>query len=180
MIADMRRLLFRLSRTALAGALVRWVFAHAVWLLPLRLVVRTPRAVVFHHPEPVCEGHLLAVPRRAIRSLTAIVPADRPWLRELLEVAMAQATAAPTPTLLVVNAGAWQDVPQLHVHLLGPGEVPARRHRVELPPADPAEVLERARDVMAAEVPERHGCALVVDPTSGTAAVVWGPRRERA
>lgn len=172
----MRRLLFHLSRTAPAGVLVRFVFAHAAWAMPLRIVARTRRAVVFRHPQPMCADHLLAVPRRAIRGLPAIDRDDRPWLREVLELAFAQAGTLPTPALVVINAGRWQDVPQLHAHLLAPDEVRERTHRIELGWADPVDVLEHARDVIRAEVPAGRGCALVLDPGRRRAGVVWGPR----
>lgn len=170
----MRRLLFRLSRTAPAGVLVRFVFAHAVWALPLRIVARTRRAVVFRHPQPMCADHLLAVPRRAIRGLPTIDRDDRPWLRELLELAFAQAGTLSTPALVVINAGRWQDVPQLHAHLLAPDEVRERKHRVELAWTEPVDVLEQARDAIRAEVPAGRGCALVLDPARRRASVVWG------
>ena len=175
----MRRLLFRLSRSRPMGPLVRWTFAHAAWLLPLRVVARTRRAVVFDHPQPTCEGHLLVVPRRAIRSLTSVTAQDGPWLRELWELAFARVAAEPSLALVVINAHAWQDVPQLHAHLLPADEVPPRAHELAIELADAETTLRRAQVVMRSEVPQGRGCALVLDAAARTASVVWGRERAR-
>lgn len=172
----MRSLLFQIARSAPSSVLVRFVFAHAVWLLPLRFVARTPRAVIFDHPRPRCAGHLLAVPRRAIRGLPTITAKDRPWLASLCELAFTRVAADPTAEVLVINAYAWQEVPQLHLHLLPRSEAPTYAHEISLALEDPVTTLERARHVMRTQVPEGHGCALLLDPEARTARVVWGTR----
>lgn len=190
--------LFRVSHTRLAGATVRFVFARAVWLLPVRFVVKTPRVVVFPHPRPVDSPHLLVVPRRAIRGVRTVTAADRPWLDEAWRLGREQALAAGVPAVLVFNGGRWQDVPQLHGHVLpaerfgisGAGldetplfEVvehpqPARAGHLAFRFDDAGAAFDLARDLARENVTGGRGFSFVLEPGPCVAHLLWGSRTD--
>jgi diadenosine tetraphosphate (Ap4A) HIT family hydrolase len=122
MLRELRRVLFRLSRTRPMGLLVRLAFGRLWWLLPVRRVAQTRGVLAFDHPAPSWQPHLLLVPKRSIRSVLAARPADAPLVGELLRLALVLAHRRGLHRqgfALLVNGGAYQDVPQLHFHLAG-------------------------------------------------------------
>lgn len=134
------RTLFQLARHDVTNSVVRWVFAHAAWILPVRKVASTPAVIAFHHPRPSWETHILLVPKVGIPSLLALDRADEPVIRQILLQAdrlgrgLAGSGQEHRPLSLIVNGGAYQDVGQLHFHLVAgpsvqeyrcPGETPS-------------------------------------------------------
>ncbi len=126
LVRRLRRLLFWLSRTRPMGIVVRLAFGRLWWLLPVRRVAQTAGVLAFEHPAPTWQPHILLVPKRAIRSLLAATPADARLVGEVVRLGMGLALrrnpADPqmdTGFALLVNGGAYQDVPQLHFHLAG-------------------------------------------------------------
>jgi histidine triad (HIT) family protein len=114
-----RRALFWLARLPIAHALVRVAFAHLAWAIPLRRVYETREVVAFHHPRPSWPTHVLVVPKRAVASLLALD--DLAVVEAIVAAAGAAASRlglADTPCTLLVNGGAWQDVGQMHFHLI--------------------------------------------------------------
>jgi histidine triad (HIT) family protein len=114
------KLLFRLARTCLVGAAVRFGFAHLSGLLPVRRVCETRRIIAFHHPRPAWKRHVLFVPKEPIPSLRGVRPEQVPLVRRLVELALAVASRERFDRdgfALLANGGAYQDVAQLHFHL---------------------------------------------------------------
>lgn len=115
------RIAFALSRRRAGGAVVGWTFAHASGWLPVSRLYETDAVVAFHHPKPSYAVHVLIVPKRAIAGINALGPADR---SVPLDVVMAAQQVVRGLRLdrsgyrLVVNGGAFQDVGQLHFHLI--------------------------------------------------------------
>ena len=115
----MRRILFALARRPLLAGLVGRVFAQASFLLPVRRLRETPRLLAFRHPRPCYPVHILIVPKKALRNLAALTPADGPLLAEMLAVAAELAgSLGLSGWQVVANGGGYQDVPQLHFHLI--------------------------------------------------------------
>ncbi len=118
------RTLFRLARHDLTSSVVRWVFAHAAWILPVKRVASTPAVIAFHHPRPSWETHILLVPKVGIPSLLEVDPADEPVVLDVLRLAdrigrdITATDPGQRPLSLIVNGGAYQDVGQLHFHLV--------------------------------------------------------------
>lgn len=121
----MSRFLFRiarlLSRSRVTGALVGFTFRHLSAFLPVRRVRETHRVTCFHHPRPSFRDHLLVVPKRAFTDLPALLSPDAcPWWTDLLESARITVdTWGWSAYSFGVNAGAYQDVAQVHFHLYG-------------------------------------------------------------
>jgi len=106
-----------------AGPLVRVLFTRASIVLPVSWIVQTPRVVVFWHPRPSWQRHLLLVPKAPIASYAEVDAANAHFLRELLQVAPLAAQLVRPPLEdygLIMNGGALQDVQQLHFHLVSP------------------------------------------------------------
>ena len=169
----MRRGLFWLARRPIAQAAVRHAFAHLAWAIPVRRVYETATVLAFHHPRPSWPTHVLVVPKRAVPSLLALD--DLGLVDEVVAAARTAAVRlglAEAPLTLLVNGGAWQDVGQLHFHLitgdddlwlpsvggLRPGELsphPEPRRATHLVVAGPiragvAAARERARSIAPA------------------------------
>jgi diadenosine tetraphosphate (Ap4A) HIT family hydrolase len=115
------RALFALSKTRHAGRLVGLGFAHFARWIPARRVALTKWAIVFFHPRPEWNEHLLVVPRHAIASLIAMsTPVSRSWLEPLLQAAsetIRQRGWAASDYALMANGGPRQEVGQVHFHL---------------------------------------------------------------
>lgn len=118
------RVLFALARGRAAGAGVRWGFAHISGRLPVSRVYESKAVVAFHHPRPSYAVHVLIVPKRGITGVRAIGVGDGPLLVEVVAAARAVARRLDLERhgyRLVVNGGAYQDVCQLHFHLISDG-----------------------------------------------------------
>jgi diadenosine tetraphosphate (Ap4A) HIT family hydrolase len=70
--------------------------------------------------------HILLVPKRAIGSLADLRPEDEAVLADIFEVTQAlvqEFDLAKQGYSLIINGGAYQEVPQLHVHLVAGQQV---------------------------------------------------------
>jgi len=128
--------LFKIARGRLAASFIGFAFAHLTAVIPLNKITETEQLILFYHPQPTWPTHLLAVPKQSRRSFAALDFQDV-LVREMVTAVyqMMHKTAADLelrPYTLLVNGGAYQDVPQLHWHLLSdpaqadvePGEQP--------------------------------------------------------
>ena len=89
-----------------------WLFAHVSFLLPVDRLRNTETLLAFHHPRPAYPVHILIVPKRRLANLLDLQTADADFLLELIA----------TVQSLITNGGPYQDIPQLHFHLIS-GEV---------------------------------------------------------
>ena len=117
------KVLFRIARNRLFDAVVRFGFAHLSALLPVRRVVETRDVLAFRHPRPSWPRHILFVPKASIPSLVAVRREQVALVRELFRLALKAASRQRLEVdgfAVLVNGGAYQDVGQLHVHLVSP------------------------------------------------------------
>ncbi len=115
------RFLFRLARTAVGRRLIGWVFEHGSSVIPVRRLHETGTLVAFYHPTPSHPVHVLLVPKKAVGSLTDLTPADALFLADLFDTVrrlVAELKLEEAGYRLIVNGGQYQDVPQLHFHLV--------------------------------------------------------------
>jgi diadenosine tetraphosphate (Ap4A) HIT family hydrolase len=104
------------------GRVVRLTFAHVSWLLPVRRLVETHTVIVFEHPAPSTNPHILLVPKRPIRSFPHFRGDDAALFGEMLGLALATAERLDlyrAGFALTINGGRYQDVAQAHLHLTG-------------------------------------------------------------
>ena len=118
---QLARFAFRLARLPASRRLVGWVFAHMIDFLPVQRLRETDTLLAFHHPRPSHAVHILLVPRRAIASLNELQSEDQAFLSDLFQTVQSLVTEFNLEKRgyrLIVNGGKYQEVPQLHFHLI--------------------------------------------------------------
>lgn len=113
--------LFSLTRTPLAGRLLRKVFAHMSFAIPVQKLRETPSLMAFRHPRPSYPLHILLVPKREYRSLMEVPLDDSALHRDLFEVVQSLVRELGLESAgyrLTANGGPYQDTPILHFHLV--------------------------------------------------------------
>ena len=117
-----RRSLLRLARSPAGGFLISQLVAHMSFLLPLDRLRETDTLLAFHHPTPAYPVHILLVPRRPLRRLLDLSPADADFMADLIQTVQSLVAEFDLECVgfrLIVNGGPYQDVPHLHFHLIG-------------------------------------------------------------
>jgi histidine triad (HIT) family protein len=111
-----------LARSRWGGRWIGWLFTHMSFLLPLDRLVETSTLVAFHHPKPAYPVHILIVPKRAYASLLEVAPGDTDFLADVIETVqklVRDLDLEPGGYRLITNGGPFQEVKQLHFHLVG-------------------------------------------------------------
>ena len=124
MLNAIRHSLFAIRHSLIARLLIGWIFAHISFALPVKRLRETETLIAFHHPKPSYPEHILLVPKKAIGNISDLTPADNAFLADVFRTVPELAAELGLNTSgyrLIVNAGAYQDVPQLHFHLVAGG-----------------------------------------------------------
>lgn len=117
----MNRWLFRRARSRASRLFIGWVFTHMSFAIPVRRLRETETLVAFHHPQPSHPLHILIVPKRPYANLLDVPPDAADFMRDLFETAQSlvrEFELEQRGYRLIVNGGAYQDVPHLHFHLV--------------------------------------------------------------
>ncbi|MBV6397300.1 MAG: hypothetical protein HFACDABA_02910 [Anaerolineales bacterium] len=87
--------------------------------IPVKRLRETGTLMAFYHPTPSYPFHVLIVPKKAIASLTELDPNDAAFLADLYSTVQHLVNEFKLPAYrLIVNGGEFQEVPQLHFHLI--------------------------------------------------------------
>lgn len=87
--------------------------------IPVKRLRETDTLMAFRHPKPSYPFHVLIVPKKAITSLMELDSSDAGFLADLYSTAQSLVEEFKLPAYrLIVNGGEFQDVPQLHFHLI--------------------------------------------------------------
>ncbi len=114
----MKKLLFKIARSRVAAYFIGNAFAYLTPLMPLEKLYVDKDVIIFKHPVPFWQTHWLIVPKQRISTFM-----DLPVAGDSLAIAIFQAVQTVTSRMgleefrLLVNGGAYQDVPQLHFHI---------------------------------------------------------------
>ena len=96
--------------------------------IPSDLVYEDELVIVFRDIYPKAPVHLLMVPRQHVESLNDLTPAHdglmAHMLRTLPEVARRAGLIDGYRTIINTGRGGGQEVPHLHMHILGGGRLP--------------------------------------------------------
>jgi histidine triad (HIT) family protein len=125
-VAAAASLLLRIARSKIGGFIIRWTFAHMTALLPFNKLHETKLVLAFYHPQPAHNTHILIIPKRAIKSFTDLSEADLPVVNDIIMTAqhlVQELQLAAKGYRLLVNGGAYQDVKQIHFHLVSDHQV---------------------------------------------------------
>lgn len=109
------------ARRRWLAAPVRWGWSHMNFLLPAEHLMETDTLLVFHHPNPAYEVHLLIVPKQAYASLSDLPAGDTRFLSDLttcVQALVRQFQLEDKGYRLIANGGAFQEFPVLHFHLV--------------------------------------------------------------
>ncbi len=91
------------------------------FIIPVNRLRETDTLLAFYHPKPTYPLHILIVPKRQIPSLIALTPADADFLVDLsltVQSLVQELNLGEGGYSLISNGGRYQDVPQLHYHLI--------------------------------------------------------------
>ena len=118
------RAAFFIARLSPIRATVGWIFAHMSFAIPVKKLRQTATLLAFYHPRPAYPVHILIVPKRAIADLGGLDESDQEFLLDLVSVVQSlvdEFNLKETGYRLVSNGGKYQDIPQLHFHLISEG-----------------------------------------------------------
>jgi histidine triad (HIT) family protein len=117
----------RVARSQIGQRLVGWIFAHMSFLIPVRRLRETDTLIAFHHPRPAYPLHILLIPKAARHSLIDLTAADSAFMVDLFAAVaslVAEFDLEAAGYRLIANGGPYQDVPQLHFHLISESRTP--------------------------------------------------------
>jgi histidine triad (HIT) family protein len=114
-------LFFRIARSKPGRLIIGWIFTHMSFIIPVKRLRETKKLVAFHHPAPIYPVHILLVPKKNIGNLVELEDEDDDYLKEVFQIArslVVELDLAETGYRLILNGGKYQDIPQLHFHLI--------------------------------------------------------------
>jgi histidine triad (HIT) family protein len=89
--------------------------------IPVNRLRETETLIAFHHPRPSYPLHILLVPKKALTGPVDLGPEDSEFLTDLFVAVgslVAEFGLEVDGYRLITNGGSFQDVPQLHFHLI--------------------------------------------------------------
>ena len=109
----------QVAKSRLSQVFIGWMFAHMNFAIPVKRLRETETLMAFQHPKPSYPFHVLIVPKKAVASLADFDPTDTAFLTDLMSITQSLVQEYQLPAYrLIVNGGEFQDVPQLHFHLI--------------------------------------------------------------
>jgi len=114
-------LLERVARSHLGRPIIAWIFAHMSTAIPVQRLRETATLLAFHHPRPSYALHILLVPKKPLRDLADLSPDDDTFLADIFRTTqslVAEFQLEECGFRLILNGGEYQEVPQLHFHLI--------------------------------------------------------------
>jgi histidine triad (HIT) family protein len=97
------------------------IWCHMNEHLPVQYLRQTDKLLAFNHPRPAYPVHILLVPKRAISNIKELSEADSQLLIDVFACVKSlvdELGLEERGYRLVVNGGLYQDIPQLHFHLI--------------------------------------------------------------
>ena len=109
---------YRLLRRTFFYRSFIWVLNNIPHAIPAKRLRETKTLLAFFHPKSNHPFHAILVPKKAIRSLVDLDPAD-PFLADMMtSLQNLVAEYHLTAYRLIVNGGEYQEFPHLHFHLI--------------------------------------------------------------
>lgn len=112
--------IFSFAKSPIGDLIVGLAFGKFSGLLPVKKLKETDKIIAFWHPKPYWEKHILIVPKKPIKKLTAVKSEDVTYVVEAIQAAkelVEQLGWERDGYTFLVNGGPRQEVNQLHFHL---------------------------------------------------------------
>lgn len=139
----LKQLLFKIARSRLSAHFIGFAFEHFSALMPLKRHFENASVIVFSHPKPCFDLHLLIVPKKhipAFSSLQLDKPEDQQFALSIFDAARKTASQKSLSCFtLMINGGRYQEVPQLHLHLIQGSKEDPLHLGIEEPASPPAD-----------------------------------------
>jgi len=113
--------MFALAKTTFGGWIIGRMVAYMNFLIPVERLLETPTLLAFYHPKPAYPVHILIVPKKGIRSMIHLTSEDSMLLVEVFQAVrrlVEELKLEKQGYRLIANGGSYQEVPQLHFHLI--------------------------------------------------------------
>jgi len=113
--------MYRFFRTVFGRKLIAWIFSHMSFAIPVKRLLDTDFWIAFYHPQPSYAVHILLVPKKEIVSLEMLNPDDQELLSDLFRCVQSlieKLGLQDSGYRLIANGGKYQEIPQLHFHLV--------------------------------------------------------------
>ena len=113
--------LYRIAKSKIGSRLVGLVFSHGSNLLPVERLIETENLIAFYHPKPSHPIHILLVPKMVIRELVDLNDKHDEFILDLIrtvQILVERLSLKDSGYRLILNGGEYQEVPQLHFHLV--------------------------------------------------------------
>jgi histidine triad (HIT) family protein len=127
-------MLIKGARSGFGSRIIGWMFAHMSWLLAVDRLYESPILLAFQHPKPGYPVHILIVPKRAIRDLAALAELPDSYENTLMKEVLCcvrelvqKLNLEEAGYRLIVNGGRYQDVVELHFHLVSGEMIPVTK-----------------------------------------------------
>jgi histidine triad (HIT) family protein len=121
----MLAVLLRIWRSPLGRWSVGWIMAYLNEWLPVDRLYETPCLLAFKHPIPVYSTHILIIPKKSVASLLSLNKEEEDFASQFMSDLLGcvqrlvdDYKLESSGYRLIVNGGKYQDVPQLHFHLV--------------------------------------------------------------
>ena len=111
-----------MAKSPFMGAVVGHAFQWCGWAIPVKKVHEDRDVIVFAHPQPAYDHHIILSPKRAVRHLLQL--SEDGYSRYFVRIWEAAKTLQATRPeyrdgfTLVANGGKRQEVQQVHFHMM--------------------------------------------------------------
>lgn len=116
------RVVLGFARSYLGGLIIGWWFTKLSYLITSSKLRETDSLVAFHHPKPSYPFHALIVPKNKIKDITDLGNLGGGFQYDLFDVTASIVDEFDLVSMgfrLILNGGRFQEVSQLHFHLVG-------------------------------------------------------------
>jgi histidine triad (HIT) family protein len=118
----------KFARSSVGKWCVGWMMEHWSGLLPVDRLYETDCLLAFRHPQPGYQTHILIVPKKAIADLPSLSAQGDIFVNQFMIDLLSCVTRLVADYSLenqgyrlIANGGAYQDIPELHFHLISGG-----------------------------------------------------------
>ena len=117
----MRTLPGRIAKSFLFLKIIGFIFSQASFFVPGKRLCETRNWMAIRHPKPAYPVHILIIPKQAIADWLAFPVSEPELFSEFVDLSqrlIREEGLEKKAYRFIVNGGAYQSIPRLHVHLV--------------------------------------------------------------